>query len=127
MKSVFGATFGLNWLYEMRLGLDGVITGNAMYADVMARLWDLHERHKSEELRDLFGKFLLVRNLNDHIPGADLYIMHKRGVFKTLVTRTAVAPGAAAGALWSLKTFSFSSDEIAEIEYRFDALKPYLV
>jgi len=127
MKSVFGATFGLNWLYEMRLGLDGVITGNAMYADVMARLWDLHERRKPEELRDLFGKFLLVRNLNDHIPGADLYIMHKRGVFKTLVTRTAVAPGAAAGSLWSLKTFSLSPDEIAEIEYRFDALKPYLV
>ena len=38
-----------------------------------------------------------------------------------------VRPGAAAGSLWSLKTFSLSPDEIAEIEYRFDALKPYLV
>ena len=116
MKSVFGATFGLNWLYEMRLGLDGVITGNAMYPDVMARLWDLHERGRAEELRDLFGRFLLVRNLSDHIPGADLYIMQKRGVFKTLVTRTAAG----------LKTLRFSTDEIAEIEYRYDALKPFL-
>jgi len=57
-----------------------------------------------------------MRNLNDHVPGADLYIMQKRGVFKTLVTRTA----------GGLKTLSFSPDEIAEIEYRFEALKPYL-
>lgn len=82
----------------MRLGLDGVITGNAMYADVMARLWDMHERRQLDPLRDLFGKFLLMRNLNDHVPGADLYIMRKRGVFKTLVTRTAAGP----------KTLSFS-------------------
>ena len=116
MKSVFGATFGLNWLYEMRLGLDGVITGNAMYPDVMARLWDLHERGRADELRDLFGRFLLVRNLSDHIPGADLFIMRKRGVFKTLATRTAAG----------LKTLTFSADEIAEIEYRFVALTSYL-
>ena len=116
MKSVFGATFGLNWLYEMRLGLDGIISGNAMYADVMARIWDLHERGRADELRDLFGRFLLVRNLSDHIPGADLYIMQKRGVFKTLTTRTAAG----------LKTLTFTADEIAEIEYRYDALKAYL-
>ena len=117
MKAIFGANFGANWLYEMRLGLDGVITGNAMYADIMAKLWSLHERHQLEPLRDLFGKFLLMRNLNDHLPGADLYVMHKRGVFKTLVTRTAGGS----------KTLSFSLDEVAEIEYRFEALKPYLV
>jgi 1-pyrroline-4-hydroxy-2-carboxylate deaminase len=117
MKAIFGAAFGLNWLYEMRLGLDGVITGNAMYADIMAKLWSLHERQQLEPLRDLFGKFLLMRNLNDHLPGADLYVMHKRGVFKTLVTRTASGP----------KALSFSADEVAEIEYRFAALTPYLV
>jgi len=116
MKAIFGAAFGLNWLYEMRLGLDGVITGNAMYADVMAKLWDLHERRQHEQLRVAFGAFLLMRNLNDHVPGADLYIMQKRGVFKTLVTRTAAG----------LKTLSFAPDETAEIEYRFEALKPYL-
>ena len=116
MKAIFGAAFGLNWLYEMRLGLDGIITGNAMYADVMARLWDMHERRQLEPLRDLFGKFLLMRNLNDHVPGADLYIMRKRGVFKTIVTRTAAGP----------KALAFSPDEIAEIEYRFEALKPYI-
>jgi hypothetical protein len=87
MRSVFGAEFGQGWLYEMRLGLDGVITGNAMYADLMARIWDLHVRGRQEEVRDAYSKFLLMRNLNQQIPGADLYIMKKRGVFKTTVTR----------------------------------------
>ena len=126
MKAIFGAAFGLNWLYEMRLGLDGIITGNAMYADVMTQLWDLHERHQPERLRDAFSKFLLMRNLSDQIPGTDLYIMHRRGIFKTLATRTTAAAGSAAGPTWSLRKFTFSPDEIAEIEYRFAALKPYL-
>jgi len=117
MTRVFGASFGVGWLYEMRLGLDGVITGNAMYADLMARLWDLHARGKSEELRDAFGRFLLMRNLTQQIPGVDLYVMKKRGVFKAAVTR------GARGA----KRLDFSPEQIAEIEYRFDGLKPYLM
>jgi 1-pyrroline-4-hydroxy-2-carboxylate deaminase len=113
LRAIFGASFGDGWLYEMRLGLDGVITGNAMYADVMARMWDLHERGRSDEVREVFSKFLLMRNLGQQIPGADLYIMKKRGVFKTTVTR-----GARRGEL--------APDAVAEIEYRFAALKPYL-
>jgi 4-hydroxy-tetrahydrodipicolinate synthase len=116
MKAVFGATLGSNWLYEMRLGLDGVITGNAMYADVMARMWDLHERKEADELREVFSRFLLMRNLSEQIPGTDLYIMRKRGVFKTLVTRTSTGP----------RTVDLSADAIAEIEYRLVALRPYL-
>ena len=87
MKGIFGASFGVGWLYEMRLGLDGVITGNAMFADLMARIWDLHERGRQEELRDAYSKFLLMRNLDEQIPGANLYVMKKRGIFKTTVTR----------------------------------------
>ena len=117
MKRVFGASFGVGWLYEMRLGLDGVITGNAMYADLMARMWDLHARGRADELRDAFGRFLLMRNLAQQVPGADLYVMKKRGIFKTTTTR------GARGA----RTLTFSADQIAEIEYRFDGLKPYLM
>ncbi|HXI30885.1 MAG TPA: dihydrodipicolinate synthase family protein [Vicinamibacterales bacterium] len=113
MKAIFGANFGANWLYEMRLGLDGVITGNAMYADTMARMWTLHERGEAEPLRDLFSKFLLMRNLAESIPGADLYVMKKRGIFKAAVQRTDRGP----------RVLEFSADEIAEIEYRFAALK----
>src|SRR6185295_15120126 len=116
MKAVFGANLGVNWLYEMRLGLDGVITGNAMYADAMAQMWTLHEQGSADRLRDLFSRFLLLRNLSEQLAGVDLYVMKKRGIFKTTVVRT--DKGA--------KTLGFSPDEIAEIEYRFAALKPYL-
>jgi dihydrodipicolinate synthase/N-acetylneuraminate lyase len=114
MKRVFGAQFGNGWLYEMRMGLDGVITGNGMYADVLARMWTLHEAGKDREVREIYSRFLLMRNLAEQIPGSDLYIMKKRGVFKTTRTR-------------SRAQFTYSPEAIAEIEFRFEALKPYLI
>jgi dihydrodipicolinate synthase/N-acetylneuraminate lyase len=120
LKGVFGASLGVGWLYEMRLGLDGVITGMGMYPDLMARIWSLHEKGDSAAVRDAYAAFLLMRNVSQQIPGADLYLFAKRGVFKTMATRTG---GAAA---WKVKRFELAPDEIAEIDYRFDALKPYL-
>jgi len=71
MKGVFGASLGTGFLYEMRLGLDGVITGMGMYADLMGRMWELHERGEHEQVRDAYSRFLLMRNLNESIPGTD--------------------------------------------------------
>ena len=120
LKAVFGASFADGWLYEMRLGLDGVMTGMAMYADLMARMWDLHVRRDADALRDAYSKFLLMRNMNEQVPGSDLYVMQKRGIFKTTTTRTG---GAAA---WKARRATLTPDAVAEIEYRFAALKPYL-
>jgi 4-hydroxy-tetrahydrodipicolinate synthase len=123
MKGIFGASLGTGFLYEMRLGLDGVITGMGMYADLMARMWDLHEGGRQDDVRDAYGRFLLMRNLNESIPGTDLYVMKKRGIFKTTVRRT--APPSAAPA--KLNEFKPSAVEHDEIEFRFAALKPYLM
>lgn len=123
MKGIFGANLGVTWLYQLRLGVDGVITGNAMYADLMAKIWSLHEEGKAEALRDAFSKLLLMRNLEEQIPGASLYIMKKRGVFKTTVRRTS-AP--ASGTAPKLSKFEPTEVEKAEIEYRYAALQPYL-
>ena len=123
MKGIFGASLGTGWLYEMRLGLDGIITGMGMYADLMGRIWDMHEHGRHDEVRDAYSKFLLMRNLNESIPGADLYVMKMRGVFSTAVRRTS-AP--AAGAPAKLTEVKPTADELREIEYRFAALKPYL-
>ena len=120
LKGVFGASLGAGWLFEMRMGLDGVITGMAMYPDLMARIWALHEQRDKDAVRDAYSKFLLMRNVAQQIPGADLYLLKKRGVFKTMAARTG---GAAA---WKVKTFELAPDEIAEIDFRFAALKPYL-
>jgi dihydrodipicolinate synthase/N-acetylneuraminate lyase len=120
LKGIFGASLGAGWLYEMRLGLDGIITGMAMYPDLMARIWDLRERGDAKGLRDAFSAFLLMRNASQQIPGTDLYLFKKRGVFKTTASRSG---GAAA---WKVNTVDLASDATAEIEYRFAALAPYL-
>jgi 4-hydroxy-tetrahydrodipicolinate synthase len=112
IKRVFGANYGNGWLYQMRVGCDGTITGGAMYADIYARLWNLHLQNKQDELRDLFSKLLLVLNLDQDIPGTRLYILKKRGIFKTAVSRQ--------------REYKLTAPEISEIEYRFAALKPYL-
>lgn len=112
IKRVFGAHYGNGWLYEMRLGTDGTITGGAMYGDIYARLWNLHRENKLEETRDLYSKLLLLLNLDQDIPGTRLYVLKKRGIFKTSVSRQ--------------REYKLTAGEIAEIEYRFEALKPYL-
>lgn len=114
MKAVFGANLGDYWLSQLNMGADGIITGNAMYADLFARMWDLHSRGDADRLRDAYARFLLMRNLTEQVPGTPLYIMRKRGVFKTLSTRAA-------------RPFTFSPQEIEEIEFRFAALRPYLM
>jgi hypothetical protein len=52
-------------------------------------------------------------NLDQDIPGTRLYLLKKRGIFKTSVSRQ--------------KQVNLTAGEIAEIEYRFEALKPYLI
>ena len=103
----------VGWLYEMRIGTDGVMTGGVMYADVYARLWDFYQNGDEESLRDCYSKLLLIQNLDTLIPGVRLWVMQKRGIFKTTKSRRGV--------------YNFSEQQIAEIEYRFDTLKPYLV
>jgi 4-hydroxy-tetrahydrodipicolinate synthase len=120
LKGVFGASLGSGWLYEMRLGLDGVITGMGMYPDLMAAIWSMHERGDLDGVRDAYGRFLLMRNAAQQMPGTDLYLFKKRGIFKTTASRTG---GAAA---WKVVNQELSPDAIAEIEYRFAALRPYL-
>ena len=87
IKSVFGATLGRGWLYEMRIGTDGVMTGGAMYGDVYAKLWELNQQGRQEELRDCYSKLLLIQNLDNLIPGVRLHVLQKRGVFKTTKSR----------------------------------------
>jgi 4-hydroxy-tetrahydrodipicolinate synthase len=112
IKRVFCANRGAGLLYEMRLGSDGTIIGGTPYADVFAQLWNLHQQNRLEEQREIFSKLLLMLNLDERIPGVRPYILKKRGVFKTTVTRQG--------------DHKLTPEAIAEIDYNFDALKPYL-
>jgi 4-hydroxy-tetrahydrodipicolinate synthase len=123
MKGIYCAHLGVNWLFAMRLGLDGIITGNAMYADLFTTMWSLHERNEREALRDAYSRFLLMRNLNELVPGADLYVMKKRGLFKTTYVRTSRPQSHGRPTVVERQ---FSSTDVEEIEYRYAALAPYL-
>lgn len=112
IKIILGAFRARGWTYEMRLGMDGTLTGGPMYGDVYAQLWELHVAGKRDEVREVYSKLLLMTNLEQVIPGVRSFMMKRRGVFKTTVSRRG--------------DYSFSREAVAEIEHNFAALKPYL-
>jgi 1-pyrroline-4-hydroxy-2-carboxylate deaminase len=129
IRRVFTARGGYGWLYELRLGSEGVITERALYADVLTRIWQLHQSGSDPDaLRDAYSKFLLMINLSRTHPGDlrgyHLHLWKKRGVFRTMVSRH-YGPGGTIPAAPIYSELELSQDEIAEIEYRFEALKPY--
>ncbi len=119
MKGIFGASFASGWLFEMRLGLDGVITGESMYADLFGKLWALHQQGRHEQVRDGYSRYLLMRNLNEQIPGVDLYVLRKRGIFKSMLTRRGQSGGR------RVAEPQFPSDVVAEIEFRLAAVTAF--
>ena len=83
-----------------------------MYADIYAQLWELHRSGNSTALRELYGKLLLMLNLDATIPGIRLYMLKRRGIFSTTKSRRG--------------DYSFSAPDIAEIEYRWEGLQAHL-
>ena len=111
IKAVFSGSADRGWTYEMRYGLDGTMPG-AMYSDVYALLWSLHEKKDWVKIREVFSKLLLMINLDQQIPGTRRYMFKRRGIFKTTAARRG--------------DYTFSKEAVAEIEHNFEALKPYL-
>mgnify|MGYP001026924920 CR=1 FL=1 len=111
MRGVFSGNHGRGWMHEMRLGLDGTMPASPL-ADVYVRVWDLYQAGRREEALEVFSKLLLLINLDGEIPGTLRYIMKKRGIFKTTVSR--------------LSDARLSPEAIEEIEFTFAALKRYL-
>ena len=111
IKGVFSGNAGIDMLYEMRLGFDGTMPG-APYADLYSQVWNLYHSGEQQKARDLFARLLLMINLDEHIPGTRQYMMKKRGVFKTTISRQ--------------REVSLSPAAIEEIAFNFEALKPYL-
>jgi dihydrodipicolinate synthase/N-acetylneuraminate lyase len=129
IRRVFGARGGYGWLYELRLGAEGLITERAIFADVLTRVWQLHQSGSDPDaLRDAYSKFLLMINLSKTHPGDlrgyQLYLWKKLGIFKTMVSRRR-GPGGSIPKKPIFSELKLTDDQIAEIEFRFEALKPY--
>lgn len=131
IRCVFGARGGRSWLHEARLGTQGVITERAVYADVFARIWELLQTGSDPAaLRDAFAKFLVLVNLADDLPGGtfrglQLYLWKKRGVFKNMISRRH-GHGNSAASSPKFSEAQLSPQAIAEIDYCYEGLKPYL-
>lgn len=119
LESVFGATGGDGWLYELRMGLDGEMTAQGMYGDVMVAIWNNYQAGKRDQAADAFSRLLLMKNCEAQIPGTERYIWKKRGVFKSTAQRRGAPRGQAIVQI-------LAPDAIEEIEFRFATLKPYL-
>ncbi len=131
IRRVFSARGAHGWLYESHLGTEGLITERAVYADVLTRIWELMESGKDPDtLRDAYARLLLLFNVGQHLPGGDLrgfqlHLWKKRGVFKNMISRQ-YGPKQSIPEKPIFSELQLSAAEVAEIDFRFDALKPYL-
>jgi dihydrodipicolinate synthase/N-acetylneuraminate lyase len=112
IKGVFSGQAGRGMMYEMRLGFDGTMPG-APYADMYSQIWNSYQSGQEEKARELFSRLLLMINLEQQIPGTRQYVMHKRGVFKTTMSRQ--------------QEFLWTAEAKKEIDVTWAALKPYLI
>jgi len=108
IKGVFSGPVGT---YEMRLGCDGSMPA-APYPDVDAQIWNLYQAGQLAKAQEIYCNTLLMTNTAQQITGTRQYIMKKRGVFKTTMSRR--------------EKFTLTPEAIKEIDFNFEALKPYL-
>jgi 4-hydroxy-tetrahydrodipicolinate synthase len=111
IRGVFSGNAGRGMLYEFRLGMDGTMPG-APYADIYARIWEAWQSGDQALAREIFAHLLLMINLDQVLPGVRQYIMKKRGIFKTMVSRR--------------QQFHLSPKAMEEIEFCYAGLRPWL-
>jgi dihydrodipicolinate synthase/N-acetylneuraminate lyase len=104
---------GRYFAYDLRLGVDGLVSGMAMYAEVFVRMWTASRTGDWDDVRDIHGKLLVMLTCETEIPGAGRYLLQRRGIFKSRAQRG--------------RDYSLSAVQIAEIEHNLKGLEPYLV
>ncbi|HUP53332.1 MAG TPA: dihydrodipicolinate synthase family protein [Longimicrobiales bacterium] len=113
IQRVYSAMRGRYFAYDLRLGVDGLVSGMSMYADVFARMWDAYRADDWDEVRDIHGRLLVMLTCEQEIPGAGRYLLHRRGIFRTRRQRGV--------------EHRLSPVQIDEIEHNLRGLEPYLV
>jgi 4-hydroxy-tetrahydrodipicolinate synthase len=117
IKGVFSGANGYGLTYEMRFGGDGDMP-EAQWTDAYVTVWDLYQSGQKEKARAAFASLLLVLNVMRQFPGGvPQYTMKKRGVFKSSVRR---------GRNGQAADIQLTPDQITELDWNFEALKPYL-
>ncbi len=113
IKRLYSAMRGRYFAYDLRLGVDGLVSGMAMYAEVFAQMWTASREDDWDTVRDLHGKLLVMLTCETEIPGAGRYLLQRRGIFTTRVQRG--------------RDYSLSQVQIDEIEHNLKGLEPHLM
>ena len=113
VERVFSAMRGRYFAYDLRLGVDGLVSGMSMYADVFVRMWEARIHENWDEVRDIHAKLLVMLTCETEIPATGRYLLQRRGIFRTRVHRG--------------RDTELSDIEIEEIEHNLRGLEPYLV
>jgi 4-hydroxy-tetrahydrodipicolinate synthase len=116
VKGVFSGNDATGLTYEMRFGGDGSMP-SAAWADADVAVWQMYQAGQKEKAREAFAAVALMLNEMKVFRNLTQYVMKKRGVFRTAVTRG--SDGAPAD-------ISLGPEEVAEIDWTFEALRPYL-
>ena len=113
IKRVYSAMRGRYFAYDLRLGVDGLVSGMSMYAEVFAQMWAASREDDWDTVRDLHGRLLVMLTCETEIPGAGRYLLQRRGIFTTRTQRG--------------RDYSLSQVQIDEIEHNLKGLEPYLI
>ena len=113
IQRVYSAMRGRYFAYDLRLGVDGIVSGFSMYADVFAAMWAAYRADDWDEVRDIHGRLLVMLTCEQEIPGAGRYLLHRRGIFRTTQGRGG--------------DVRLSQVQIDEIEHNLRGLERYLV
>jgi len=130
IRRVFSARGAFGWLYESRLGTEGLVTERLAYADILAQIWHLMQSGSDPAtLKDMYSKLMLMLNLGQTHPGDlrgySLHLLKMRGVFRTTVSRE-YGPEGSTPAKPIFRDLTLSEEDVAEIEWRFESLEPCL-
>ena len=130
IRRVFSARGAYGWLYESRLGTEGLITERMAYADLLAHAWMLMQSGKDPvALKDAYSKLTLMLNLGHthggSLRGYHLHVLKMRGVFRNTLSRN-YGPNSSMPDKPIVRDFNLSKEGIDELEWRFESLKPYL-
>lgn len=128
IKRVMSAWGGFTWLHNCRIGIEGLVTERAVYADLLGKMWRAYDSGDYMTACDMFSKVVFMLNLKETIHCAELrgfhlYCWQKRGVFKNRLSRN-YGPNGSIPEKPILSEMELSQDEMDELDMRLDFITP---
>lgn len=128
IKRVMSAWGGFTWLHNCRIGIEGLVTERAVYADLLGKLWRAYDSGDYMTASDMYSKLIFMLNLKETIPCAELrgfhlYCWQRRGVFQNRLSRN-YGPNGSIPEKPIISEMKLSQDEMDELDMRLEYITP---